>query len=70
MKARMIILAAVAIALGVVAYLTLREPTQEKAERLHREMTVACFRVEYGAATSEQRAECDVARREYNKFIN
>lgn len=72
MKTRTLLLAVVAIALGAVAYFTLREPPTEKAARLRQEMTVACWDVEKPnrVPTSQDFAECDVARRKYNKFMN
>lgn len=74
MKARTIILALVAVGLGIAAYLTYREPPTEKAERLRGDMTVACVGVRYAAelervASPEERAKCDVATREYNQFM-
>lgn len=70
---RIVVVAALAAVLGVVAY-SLRESPQAKAERLRREMDEACYGVVVanlrgGMGSPEERAACDVATREFNKFM-
>lgn len=70
---RFIAVGALAIVLGIVAY-SLRESPAAKAERLRREMGEACYGVTManlrgGMGSPEERAACDVATREFNKFM-
>lgn len=59
----------IAVFAGVM-YLTNREPAAEKAARLRQEMSVACLPIEIKAVPSvEERAECDLATRRFNKFM-
>lgn len=70
MAKRVVVLLLVAAVLGAVAYMTYREPTAEKAERLRQEMDARCAIVEIHAVpTAEQKANCDLATRKFNKFM-